>query len=81
MPWLKRNQISYGANPRGTINIDKCSRAVAWLDGRDYVTPDDIRFIVNDVLRHRLILSYDANTEDVNANAAIDELLKAVAVA
>ncbi len=77
---LKR-WLNYGASPRGTINMDKCSRTVAWLDGRDYVTPDDIRFIVHDVLRHRLILSYEANAEGVNADAVIDELLKVVAVA
>jgi len=77
---LKR-WISYGASPRGTIGIDKCSRAVAWLDGRNYVTPDDIRFIVHDVLRHRLILSYEANADTVNADAVIDEVLKNVAVA
>jgi MoxR-like ATPase len=73
--------LNYGASPRGTINIDKCARAVAWLDGRNYVTPDDIRFIVHDVLRHRLILSYEANAAGINADAAIDELLKNVAVA
>jgi MoxR-like ATPase len=72
--------ISYGASPRGTISMDKCARAVAWLDGRNYVTPDDIRFIVHDVLRHRLILSYEANADSVNADAVIDELLKQVAV-
>lgn len=72
--------VSYGASPRGTISMDKCARAVAWLDGRDYVTPDDIRFIVHDVLRHRLILSYEANADGVNANKVIDELLKVVSV-
>ncbi len=77
---LKR-WINYGASPRGTIGLDKCSRVVAWLDGRDYVTPDDIRFIVHDVLRHRLILSYEANADTVNADAVIDEILKNVAVA
>jgi MoxR-like ATPase len=77
---LKR-WVNYGASPRGTINIDKCSRAVAWLDGRDYVTPDDIRFIVHDVLRHRLILSYEANAEGKSADDVINELLKVVNVA
>ncbi len=72
--------ISYGASPRGTISIDKCSRAVAWLDGRNYVTPDDIRFIVHDALRHRLILSYEANADGATANNVIDQLLKTVAV-
>ena len=72
--------ISYGASPRGTIALDKCSRVVAWLDGRNYVTPDDIRFIVHDVLRHRIILSYGANADGLNADKVIDELLKNVAV-
>lgn len=76
---LKR-WINYGASPRGTISIDRCSRVVAWMDGRDYVTPDDIRYIVHDVLRHRLILSYEANADGVNAGAVIDEVLKNVAV-
>lgn len=76
---LKR-WINYGASPRGTISIDRCSRVVAWLDGRDYVTPDDIRYIVHDVLRHRLILSYEANADGIGATAVIDELLKNVAV-
>jgi MoxR-like ATPase len=73
--------ISYGGSPRATISLDKCSRAVAWLAGRDYVTPDDIRFIVHDVFRHRIILSYGANADGVNANHVINELLKNVAVA
>ncbi len=73
--------ISYGGSPRATIALDKCSRVVAWLDGRDYVTPDDTRFIVHDVLRHRLILSYEANADRVNANAVIDTLIKNVSVA
>lgn len=72
--------ISYGASPRGTIALDKCSRVAAWLDGRNYVTPDDIRFIVHDVLRHRLILSYEANADRVSMNQVIDELLKNVSV-
>ena len=72
--------ISYGASPRGTIALDKCSRVVAWLDGRDYVNPDDVRFIVHDVLRHRIILSYGANADGLNTDAVIDELLKNVAV-
>ncbi len=73
--------ISYGGSPRATISLDRCSRVVAWLDGRDYVTPDDTRFIVHDVLRHRLILSYEANADRVNANAVIDTIVKNVSVA
>nr|WP_276483810.1 MoxR family ATPase [Paraflavitalea sp. H1-2-19X] len=72
--------ISYGASPRGTIALDKCARVTAWLEGRDYVTPDDIRFIAKDVLRHRLILSYNANADGMNVNQVIDELLKNVSV-
>ncbi|RPD39040.1 AAA family ATPase [Chitinophaga barathri] len=73
--------ISYGASPRGSISLDKCSRVAAWLAGRDYVTADDIRASVHDVLRHRLILSYEANVAGMNADKVIDELLKTVAVA
>lgn len=73
--------INVGASPRATIALDKCSRAVAWLAGRNYVTADDIRFIVHDVLRHRLILSYEANADGVNAEKVIDTILENVAVA
>ena len=72
--------ISYGASPRGSIALEKCSRVVAWMDGRNSVTPDDIRYAVHDVLRHRLILSYEANADRVNSDKVIDELLKVVVV-
>lgn len=72
--------LSYGASPRASIGLDRCARAVAWLNGRDFVTPDDIRFIVHDVLRHRIILSYEANVARMNADKVIDELLKVIAV-
>jgi len=72
--------ISFGASPRGSIALEKCSRVVAWMDGRDSITPDDIRYAVHDVLRHRLILSYEANADRVNADKVIDELLKVVVV-
>ncbi|MFV0365280.1 MAG: AAA family ATPase [Mangrovibacterium sp.] len=73
--------IDFGASPRGTIAIDSCARAYAWLNGRNYVTPDDVRAIVHDVLRHRLILSYEASASGVDANTVIDKLLEVVAVA
>jgi MoxR-like ATPase len=76
---LKR-WISVGASPRGSIALEKCARVAAWLDGRDSITPDDIRYGVQDVLRHRLILSYEANADRVNADAVIKELLKVVVV-
>lgn len=72
--------LNYGGSPRASISLDRCARAVAWLDGRDYVTPDDIRFMVHDVLRHRIILSYEANVARMNADKVIDELLKVIAV-
>jgi MoxR-like ATPase len=72
--------ISYGASPRGSIALEKCSRVVAWMDGRNSVTPDDIRYAVNDVLRHRLILSYEANADRISPDKVIEELLKVVVV-
>lgn len=72
--------IDYGASPRATIALDKCSRVIAWLNNRPYVDPDDIRSVVHAVLRHRLILSYEANAERISADRVIDELLKSVAV-
>ena len=73
--------IQVGASPRGAIGLDRCARAHAWLRARDHVTPDDVRAIVHDVLRHRLILSYEANAAGVTPNKVIDELIKVVAVA
>ena len=72
--------IHVGASPRGTIGLDKVSRAYAWLQGRTHVTPQDVQAIVHDVLRHRLILSYDAMASGVTPDQAIDLLVKKVAV-
>lgn len=72
--------LYYGASPRASINLDRSARAVAWLDGRDYVTPDDVRFMVHDVLRHRLVLSYEATVARRQADDVIDALLKVIAV-
>lgn len=72
--------IDYGASPRGTIALDKCARVMAWINGRDFVTPDDVRAIIHDVLRHRLILSYEANAEGIEPDRVIDEVIKVVAV-
>jgi MoxR-like ATPase len=76
-----RRWIHVGASPRGTLALDKGSRAHAWLDGRDHVTPDDVRAIVHDCLRHRIILSYEANADGLSADDVINELVKQVAVA
>ncbi len=70
--------LDYGASPRATIALDRCSRAVAWLDNRDYVTPDDVRAVAHDVLRHRLILSFEAEAAGIDANKVIDTLLSTV---
>lgn len=70
--------LDFGASPRATIALDRCSRALAWLDGRDYVTPDDVRNVSHDVLRHRLILSFEAEASGISANQVIDRLLSTV---
>ena len=72
--------LSYGASPRGTIALEATSRAHAWLDGRDYVSPADVQELVHDVLRHRLLLSYEAEADGVRADEVIDRLLELVAL-
>jgi MoxR-like ATPase len=76
-----RKWIQIGASPRGTIGLDKCSRAYAWLRGRDYVRPDDVQAVAHDVLRHRMLLTYDAQAEGVNADRVISRVVELVAVA
>jgi len=76
-----KNWIEVGSSPRASIALDKCSRTYAWLQGKDFVDPDDVRSIVHDVMRHRLILSYEAAAEGVTTDQVIDEIVKQVAVA
>jgi MoxR-like ATPase len=73
--------IQVGVSPRGSIALDKVARAHAWLEGREAVTPDDIRAVVNDCLRHRLLLSYEAQADGVTADDVIGMLVRLVAVA
>jgi MoxR-like ATPase len=73
--------IDYGASPRASIALDKCSRVNAWLNERDFVSPDDVRAVAHDILRHRIVQSYEANAEGITKAKIIDELLKLVAVA
>ncbi|MGI6852332.1 AAA family ATPase [Mesorhizobium sp. 1B3] len=73
--------LQVGASPRGSLALDKVSRSHAWMHGRDYVTPDDVKAIVHDVFRHRLILSYEAHAAGVTANKVIDRVVELVAVA
>lgn len=70
--------LDFGASPRATIALDRCSRALAWMEGRDFVTPDDICAVAQDVLRHRLILSFEAEAAGITANQVIDKLLTTV---
>lgn len=72
--------LQYGASPRASIALDRCSRAHAWLDGRDYVSPDDIQTVVHDVLRHRILLSYEAEAEGMDADSFISALTARIAV-
>lgn len=76
-----RKWIQIGASPRGTIGLDKCSRTYAWLKGRDYVSPDDVQAVAHDVLRHRIMLSYDAQAEGIKADQVINKVVEMVAVA
>ena len=73
--------IRIGASPRGAISLDRAARANAWLESREFVTPDDIRQILHPVLRHRLQLSYDAVADGISADQVLDRLLDKVAIA
>lgn len=73
--WLR-----FGASPRATIALDRCAKAHAWLAGRDYVTPEDIHVIAHDVLRHRILLTFEAEAEGISSDDFIDELLRQVAL-
>jgi len=73
--------IQLGVSPRGSIGLDKVARAHAWLQGRDYVAPDDVQAVVHEVFRHRLILSYEAHAARITADAVVDRLVQKVAVA
>ena len=73
--------LDYGASPRGTIALDRCARAYAWLDQRDFVTPDDVQAVAHDVLRHRLLLSFEAEAEGKDADHIISQLLSIVPIA
>jgi MoxR-like ATPase len=72
--------VQWGASPRGTLALDRCSRARAWLAGRDFVTPGDIHAIAPDVLRHRVILTYQSESEGVTTDDFVKALVAAVPV-
>ena len=73
-------QIMYGASPRACMGIDRAARAHAWLKGRDYVGPEDIQAVAADVLRHRLVLSFEAEADGITADSIIEGVLDGVGV-
>ncbi|MBT7335099.1 MAG: MoxR family ATPase [Gammaproteobacteria bacterium] len=72
--------IQFGASPRATIGLDLCARALAWLGGRTFVTPEDVQAIAHDVLRHRLVLTFDADAQGISADQVIHQLIAQVPV-
>jgi MoxR-like ATPase len=70
--------ITYGGSPRATIALDRCARSHAFLQGRDHLLPEDIHSVIHDVLRHRLILSFEAEVEGITADKIIDKLIEVV---
>ena len=73
--------IEFGVSPRGTLGLERCARAHAWLRERDYVSPDDVQAIAADVLRHRVLLSFEAEADGVDSDAVVQHLLERVPVA
>ena len=73
-------QVMYGASPRASMGIDRAARARAWLAGRDFVGPEDIQEVASDVLRHRIVLSFEAEADGVSENSIIERLLDGVGV-
>lgn len=71
-------RIAWGASPRGSIALERCARATAWLAGRDFVTPDDVRAVAPDVLRHRVLPSYEATAEGWDGERLVQALLDRV---
>ncbi|MEM7429504.1 MAG: MoxR family ATPase [Pseudomonadota bacterium] len=72
--------IEIGGSPRASLALDKCGRAHAWLHGRDYVDPQDVRAVVHDVFRHRLTLSFEAQGEGISPDAVTDAIVEQVAL-
>ena len=72
--------LQYGASPRATIALDRCARAHAWLAGRDYVTPEDVQSVAHDVLRHRILMSFEAEAAGRNPDEIVDMLVARIGV-
>jgi len=75
------NWIDYGASPRGTIALDICARANAYLMGKDFVSPDDVQAVLHDVFRHRIIVSFEAEAMGITPDTILDTLVQRVAAA
>ena len=75
-----KDSLQYGASPRATIGLDRCARAHAWLAGRDFVTPEDVQAVAHDVLRHRILLSFEAEAAGKTPDELIDAILERVGV-
>ncbi|NCG35470.1 MAG: AAA domain-containing protein [Dehalococcoidales bacterium] len=75
-----KDLISFGASPRASINLVLAAKAKAFIDGRGYVIPEDVRYIGKDVLRHRMLLSYEAEAEEITSEELIDQLFKEIPV-
>ena len=75
---INPNYIQFGVSPRGSINLYKASKAVAYMNGKDYVSPSDIAYIIKDVFRHRIILGYEAEADDIDSDFIIDKILEGV---
>jgi len=73
--------LAYGASPRATIALDRCARARAWLNDRDFVSPEDVQAVFHNVLRHRILMTYQAEAEGISSNQLLDHILSLVAVA
>ena len=72
--------IQYGASPRATLAFDRCSRVLAWFEGRDFVSPEDVQQLAHEILRHRILLTYQAEADGISVDDVIDELLAKVPV-
>lgn len=79
-PWAPalHGKIAWGASPRASIALERCARAAAWLAGRDYVLPDDVQRLAPDVLRHRVLLGYEAEAEGLKVDDVVGELMQRV---
>lgn len=73
-------QIAYGVSPRATLALSRCARAKAWLQGKDFVSPDDVQAVVHDVFRHRLLLSFEAEAEGKTVDQLVDDILQWVSL-